>query len=106
MTALSIEALRARATANGSGCNVDVASAWSLRWHDPFWIAAWERWRAAQAAWGRVWPNLDWNQYGDVYQPSPGKIVDLTLRAIAQEYLDARTAYKATFDLYPGDGEC
>jgi len=105
MTALSLEALRERATENRCGGNIDVASAWSLRWHDPFWIQVWERWRAAQTAWGRVWPNLDWNQYGDVYVPKPAGILDPVLRAIAQEYLDAREAYKASFDLYPGDDE-
>jgi len=121
MTALSLQELRDKARAqlaqdaeirrqDGrrplSPQNVDEFSAWSLRWKDPFWVQAWERWRAAQVAWGRVWPGLDWHQYGDVYKPRPEGIVDPTLRAIAQEYLDAREAYHATCDLYPGDAEC
>jgi len=101
-TPLSIEELRATAIANRS-VNVHLASHWSLRWHDPFWIAAWERWNAAKRAWGHVWPGLDWNQYGEVYKPVPAGILDPTQRAIAQEYLDARTAYHATNELYPED---
>jgi len=74
---------------------------WENRWDDPVWLAAWTRRGKAVLAWNKVWPDLDFRQYGSVYKPTPDKIVDEQLRAIAQEYLDSQSAYIAICNSYP-----
>lgn len=91
--------LRARAVAAGS-VNVNKASAYSLRWHDPTWRAVWDRWRMALAAWERIANGVPFKEMGDRYDPHIAAIRDPTARAAAQEYLDARKSWADTTKVF------
>ena len=108
---MNLEELREVARKNGS-INVDLASAWSLRWHDPSWIVIWERWNKARHVWREN--MLRWfddirlghgrfEEGDDVYNPNPERIGDPELAAMAREYIEAREAYLGANKLYPGD---
>jgi hypothetical protein len=109
---MTLDELREVATKNKS-VNVHLASAYDLRWHDPFWLSAWERWCKARAAWDTTWPYVDMvafrhEEFG-VYNPKVELISDATKAAVAREYIEAREAYKAATKLYlstrPNDDE-
>jgi len=104
MTTLSLPALREVATKAGS-VNVPLASAYDLRWHDPFWLAAWQRWQDARHGWDRNWPYVDFKFLGSVspYNPDPTRIPGPIHAAAALEYVEARKAYLAITALYDGD---
>ena len=108
MSAMPLTELREVATRNKS-VNAHLASAWCLRWHDPFWLAAWERWCKARAAWHKTWPYVDMiafrhEEYG-VYNPKAELITDPTKAVVAREYIEAREAYLAANKLYPEDDD-
>ena len=87
--------LRARAKASGS-VNVDLATVYELRWHDPEWLAAWERYQIAVNDWDRTWPGVDMRAFtgdGDVYHPNLD-LVDEPAKAVAVEYLTALAEYQ------------
>jgi hypothetical protein len=102
MSSLSFEALQAVAVRNGS-VNVHLASAWDLRWHDPFWLSAWERWSKARSAWDRDWWFVPIKELGDLYSPDPARITIPRLAASALEYIEARKAYLVANGFYPQD---
>ena len=94
---MPLKELREVARQNGS-VNVDLADRYALRWHDPEWLATWERWQKARAAWDKTWPFVDMIAFRlpfDVFSPDVVNIGDPVKRAVAQEYLDARVVYKA-----------
>jgi hypothetical protein len=97
---MALPELREVAAKNGS-VNVHLATAWNLRWHDPFWLAAWDRWNKARHAWARTWPYVDFKFLGSVYAPDPARIPEPTQSAAALEYVEARKAYLAANKLYP-----
>jgi hypothetical protein len=75
----------------------DVTTSYELRFRDPAFDVIWTRWQDARSTWGRVWEGLDFSLGGpdSRYNPEPSKIPDPVQRAAAQEYIDARVAYKA-----------
>jgi hypothetical protein len=76
------------------------------RFRDPEFLAVWERWQKARHAWDKCWKNLPFKCFtedNDVYTPDPARIPEGTQRTTAQEYLDARAAYKAKIAAYPTD---
>lgn len=100
---MNLVALRELAAKNGS-VNVHEATAWDLRWHDPFWNAAWQRWQTAKNIWRLTWVQIPLDHlYGSdrssIYVPDPS-LIDEPAKSLAQEYIDARDAYKAACDLY------
>ena len=108
---MNLTELREVATKNKS-VNVHLGSAWDLRWHDPFWLAAWERWEKARWTWREnmlrwfddIRINKSQFEEGDnVYCPNPDRITNPELAAFAREYIEAREAYKAANKLYPDE---
>jgi len=99
MTPLSLPALREAALKAGS-VNVPLATAWDLRWHDPFWLAAWQRWQDARHGWAKTWPYVDFKYLGSVYDPDPALIPEALQSAAALEYIEARKGYLAANELY------
>jgi hypothetical protein len=99
MTSLSLSDLREVARKAGS-VNVDLATHYDLRWHDPFWLAAWNRWNQARHAWARTWPYVDFKFMGSVYAPDSDRIPEPSQAAVAREYNEAREAYLAATKLY------
>lgn len=92
---LPLGELREVARSNGS-VNVDLASHYDLRWHDPAWLAAWERRCAAANAWRATWPNVPFAEMPKgIYQPVPSLMTDPEKRAVAEEYLSATAASRA-----------
>lgn len=113
MIPLPFRELQARAEANRS-VNTHLATPWNLRWHDPFFIAAWERFNAAQVAWNRAWKRLDWKYLRGTDHPDPARAhatlwPDVTVipagpeHDAAVEYLAAKAAYLASWDHYPDE---
>jgi hypothetical protein len=103
MEPMTLPALREVAIKNGS-VNVHLATHWNLRWHDPFWLAAWQRWQDARNAWARVWPCMDFKFIKpSIFEPDPSIIPEPTQAAAALEYMEARKAYLAANKLYAGD---
>lgn len=108
MPRMTLDELREVATRNKS-VNVHLASAYDLRWHDPFWLSAWERWQKARNTWDanrdRWFDDIRRNkgqfEEGDsVYCPSPDRITDPELATMAREYIEAREAYHSATKLY------
>lgn len=103
MAPLSLPDLREEAL-KASSVNVPLATHWDLRWHDPFWLAAWERWNKARHAWARTWPYVDFKFIRpSIFEPDPSIIPEPTQAAAALEYMEARKAYLAANKLYAGD---
>lgn len=71
--------------------------AWENRFRDPAWVAIWQRWHTAMHAWEKAWWALRLREGGprSVSDPDPRLITDPVIRAAAQEFQDARTAYRA-----------
>ncbi len=68
------------------------------RFRDPAFVAVWDRWQKARAAWdkaGRDLPFACFTEEHNVYCPDPERMPDAGSKAAAQEFLDARTAYKS-----------
>lgn len=75
------------------------------RFRDPEFIAVWDRWQKARAAWDKCWRGIPFKCFTedhDVYTPDPALMPEGVQRSAAQEYLDARTAYKAKLMEYEG----
>ncbi len=75
----------------------DVTRSYQWRFRDVGFIKVWTRWWNARNAWAKAWEHLDFSLGGpdSRYNPDPSLIPDPTQRAAAQEFLDARAAYKA-----------
>jgi hypothetical protein len=104
---MSHEVLRGRATANRS-VNADLATYWELRWHDPFFLEAWQAFNAASAVWDRTWKNMDFKYLrpicpgrSSVFWPDVTAIPeDHPARSICQAYVAAKARYHAAIDHY------
>lgn len=92
MEPLPLPELRELARSNGS-VNVDLADYYNLRWHDPFWLSAWERWNKARHEWSRTWPYVGFKFIPSIYEPDPNLIPEPVHAAVALEYVEARKAY-------------
>ena len=102
---MTLQELREVAAKKGS-VNVHLATAYNLRWHDPDWLATWERWSRARDGWRRTWPYVGFKfMPGSIYNPDPSLIPDPTQAAAALEYVEARKVYLATTALYSDVGE-
>lgn len=73
---------------------------YEYRFRDPAFLAIWERWQKARAAWGKAWESLDFSQGGPSsrFNPEPDKITSERHRPIAAEFIEARVAYLAFVD--------
>ncbi len=77
-----------------------MTTSYEERFNDPAFVEIWNRWQKARHAWGKAWETLDFAHGGSNsrYDPEPLKIPNLEQRAVAQEFIDARAAYKAELD--------
>lgn len=91
--------LRELAKANRS-VNVDLASYYELRWHDPFFLSTWGRWNEARHAWARTWPYVGFKFIPNIYAPDPTIIPESTHASVAREYNESREAYLALIKHY------
>lgn len=64
------------------------------RFRSPKFLAIWQRWQDARNAWNKVSTHVPFKEMGESYNPTVDKIRDPNQRASAQEFLDARQAYK------------
>lgn len=77
----------------------DITRSYEWRFRDPGFVTIWSRWQKAREAWRKAWWRLQVDEGGpdNIYDPDVSRIVrsPADVRAAAQEFLDARTAYKA-----------
>jgi hypothetical protein len=74
------------------------------RFRNPQFCSAWSRWFAALHAWRRAMDRH--SPRTDPYDPVPGDLPEHLshIKPVAQEYLDARSAYKAERSRWNMDG--
>lgn len=79
------------------------ATDYENRFRDPEFLAVWQRWQDSRNSWRKACENTPFEcftpEHG-VYDPDPALMPDEAKRAMAQEFLDARTAYKAKLTEY------
>jgi hypothetical protein len=79
------------------------------RFRDPAFVEVWQRWQDARSVWREAWKGIAFKCFPEehgVYDPDPSLIPEGPGRSAAQEFIDARAAYKAKLAEYPTETEC
>ena len=75
-----------------NSCNVHLASPYSLRWHDPVWLASWERWQKARNTWRRTMLEVPFALLNG-FEPKNIEGMEPEAAAVAREFQEAREDY-------------
>ncbi len=93
MNPLPLDQLREKARAAGS-VNVDRATYYSLRWHDPAFNASLDRFNKANREWDADWAyNIGRSEPVDRYWPDVTKLHDPARIKLCEEFVAAREAH-------------